>query len=167
MSTSVLIQPSFGNPQARKNCSKTLAQPFPFDKGALRSALTVAEYEHLSGLHPDGSARFWATPRNQDKIMSRLKHGDVVLFTGKNHVKAIGEVGAIFRNADAGDAMRPPQETHGPYLNVYSLISLQETEIPYPICVSSPTPRTPRAGTTTWAPGSTTRTGQRGSSTVC
>lgn len=63
--------------------------------------------------------------------MSRLKHGDVVLFTGKNHVKAIGEVGAIFRNPDAGNAMWPPHKTHGPYLNVYSLISFQETEIPY------------------------------------
>lgn len=131
MSTSVLIQPSFGSPQARKNYSKTLAQPFPFGNGALRNALTVTEYEHLLTLHPEGSARFWATPRNQDKIMSRLKHGDVVLFTGKNHVKAIGEVGAIFRNADAGNAMWPPQPTHGPYLNVYSLISFQETEIPY------------------------------------
>lgn len=131
MSTSVLIQPSFGNPQARKNYRKTLAQPFPFDNGALRSALTVAEYEHLLTVHQEGSARFWATPRNRDKIMSRLKHGDVVLFTGLNHVKAIGEVGAIFRNADAGNAMWPPQKTHGPYLNVYSLISFQETEIPY------------------------------------
>ncbi|MDJ0105135.1 hypothetical protein QM646_01850 [Rhodococcus erythropolis] len=131
MSTSVLIQPSFGNPQARKNYSETLAQPFPFDNGALRNALTVTEYEHLSDLHSDGSARFWATPRNQDKIMSRLKKGDVVLFTGQNHVKAIGEVGAIFRNPEAGNAMWPPQETHGPYLNVYSLISFQETEIPY------------------------------------
>ncbi|MDI9917651.1 hypothetical protein [Rhodococcus sp. IEGM 1379] len=63
--------------------------------------------------------------------MSRLKQGDVVLFTGKNHVRAIGEVGAIFRNPDAGNAMWPPQSTHGPYLNVYSLISFQETEIPY------------------------------------
>ncbi len=131
MSTSVLIQPSFGNPQARTNYSKTLAQPFPFDNGALRDALSVAEYEHLLTLHPEGSARFWATPRNQDKIMSRLKKGDVVLFTGQNHVKAIGEVGAIFRNPDAGNAMWPPQEIHGPYLNVYSLISFQETEIPY------------------------------------
>lgn len=131
MSTSVLIQPSFGNPQARKNYSKTLAQPFPFDNGALRSALTVAEYEHLLTVHPEGSARFWATPRNQDKIMSRLKKGDVVLFTGQNHVKAIGEVGVSFRNPDAGNAMWPPQPTHGPYLNVYSLISFQETEIPY------------------------------------
>lgn len=131
MSTSVLIQPSFGNPQARKNYSKTLAQPFPFGNGALRSALTVAEYEQLLTVHPAGSARFWATPRNQDKIMSRLKHGDVVLFTGQNHVKAIGEVGVSFRNPDAGNAMWPPQPTHGPYLNVYSLISFQETEIPY------------------------------------
>ncbi|BCF86653.1 hypothetical protein RQCS_61980 (plasmid) [Rhodococcus qingshengii] len=127
----MLIQPSFGNPQARKNYSKTLAQPFPFDNGALRNALTATEYEHLLTLHPEGSARFWATPRNQDKIMSRLKKGDVVLFTGQNHVKAIGEVGLSFRNPDAGNAMWPRQETHGPYLNVYSLISFQETQIPY------------------------------------
>ncbi|MDF2468961.1 hypothetical protein RERY_42990 [Rhodococcus erythropolis] len=131
MSSSVLIQPSFGNPQARKNYSKTLAQPFPFGNGALRRALTAAEYEQLLTEHPEGSARFWATPRNQDKIMSRLKHGDVVLFTGQNHVKAIGEVGVSFRNPDTGNAMWPPQPTHGPYLNVYSLISFQETEIPY------------------------------------
>jgi len=131
MSTSVLIQPSFGNPQARTNYSKTLAQPFPFDNGALRDALTLAEYEHLLTLHPERSARFWAPPRNQDKIMSRLKKGDVVLFTGQNHVQAIGEVGVSFRNPDAGNAMWPPQPTHGPYLNVYSLISFQETEIPY------------------------------------
>ncbi|MFE5708817.1 hypothetical protein [Rhodococcus koreensis] len=93
--------------------------------------MTANEFDHLADLHPDGSARFWATPRNHDKIMARLKQGDVVLFTGRNHVRAIGEVGCSFKNSAAGNAMWPPQETHGPYLNVYSLISFQPVEIPY------------------------------------
>ncbi|MDJ0104942.1 hypothetical protein QM646_00855 [Rhodococcus erythropolis] len=131
MSTSVLIQPSFGNPQAQANYRETLARPFPFGDGALRDALSAEQYQNLLDLHPDGAARFWATPANQDKIMARVKKGDVVLFTGKNHVRAIGEVGATFRNAEAGNAMWPPQPKHGPYLNVYSLINFQETEIPY------------------------------------
>ncbi|MDV7088620.1 hypothetical protein [Rhodococcus opacus] len=130
--SSVLIQPSFGNAQARRNYAKTLEQPFPFEGGLLGDALAAEESEQLLGLHPGGSARFWATPRNQDKIMARLKRGDVVLFTGNKHVRAIGEVGLSFRNPAAGNAMWPPHKDHGPYLNVYSLISFQPVEIPYP-----------------------------------
>jgi hypothetical protein len=34
--------------------------------------------------------------------MDKLSTGDVVLFTGNKQVRAIGEVGASFRNAAAG-----------------------------------------------------------------
>jgi hypothetical protein len=63
--------------------------------------------------------------------MDELNTGDVVLFTGNNHALAVGEVGVSFRNAAAGDALWPPHSSNGPYQNVYSLISFQDTRIPY------------------------------------
>lgn len=129
----VLIQPSFGNAQARSNYAATLENPISFMTGALRDALSEDEFKELYRLHPDGTARFWATPANHDKKMDKLALGDVVLFTGGGRVRAIGEVGASFRNADAGDAMWPPAEKHGSYQNVYSLITFGEAEIPYEV----------------------------------
>ena len=131
MTPHVLIQPSYGNRQARENWANTLAQDIDFTTRRLRETLTDSQFALLEELHPAGRARFWGTTRVQDTKMDELRTGDVVLFTGQNHVLAVGEIGALFRNADAGDALWPPNEQNGPYQNVYSLINFQETEIPY------------------------------------
>jgi hypothetical protein len=131
VSRNVLIQPSYGNAQAKKNWAATLQQVVSFQDGALRKALTDEQYSALIALHPSGEARFWATTENQDKKMDEVNTGDVVLFTGSNHALAVGEVGLSFRNSAAGNALWPPHPTNGPYQNVYSLISFQDTSIPY------------------------------------
>ncbi|MFD4413462.1 hypothetical protein [Streptomyces sp. NPDC058476] len=63
--------------------------------------------------------------------MERLNLGDIVLFTGLNHVRGIGEIGALFRNAPFADSMWSADENNGSWHNVYSLLSFTPTEIPY------------------------------------
>lgn len=74
----VLIQPSFGNAQARSSYAATLVNPISSMTGALRDALSENDFKELYRLHPDGTARFWATPANHDKKMDNLALGDVV-----------------------------------------------------------------------------------------
>lgn len=131
MSRKVLIQPSYGNPQARENWAATLAQEVSFIDGALRSALTNDQFSALIKLHPTGVARFWATTGNHDTKMDELASGDVVLFTGNKQLMAIGEIGLLFRNAAAGNALWPPHPDNGAYQNVYSVNNFQNTGIPY------------------------------------
>ncbi len=63
--------------------------------------------------------------------MSRLRQGDVVLFTGQKVVRAVGEVGHSFRNPDFADTLWNPDRDKGSYRNVYSLLRFQTTSIPY------------------------------------
>ena len=90
MTPHVLIQPSYGNRQARENWANTLAQDIDFTTGRLRETLTDSQYASLEELHPAGRVRFWGTTRVQDAKMDELRTGDVVLFTGQNHVLAVG-----------------------------------------------------------------------------
>lgn len=131
MSPNVLIQPSLGNSQSRKNFDNTLKAEVEFTAGALRAALTDGEFAALSALHPSGKARFWATTHIHDKKMDEISSGDVVLFTGKNHVQAVGEVCVSFRNAEAGIAMWPPDKKNGAFQNIYSLLNFVPTQLPY------------------------------------
>ncbi len=82
-------------------------------------------------MHPDNEARFWGMTANQDKGVDKLRTGDVVLFTGANHVQGIGEVGLVLRNAAVGDLLWKPHPDRGSYHNVYSLKSFTFTQIPY------------------------------------
>ncbi|QES46097.1 hypothetical protein DEJ49_19630 [Streptomyces venezuelae] len=102
---------------------------FSSDKYA--AALSEEQRAALQRLHPSGSARFWGATSVQDKNMDRLRTGDVVLFTGRNLVRGIGEVGVTFRNSDFADAMWTPDPDKGSWRNVYSLLSFRHTEIPY------------------------------------
>ncbi|MFE7927518.1 hypothetical protein ACFU6S_02070 [Streptomyces sp. NPDC057456] len=63
--------------------------------------------------------------------MERLSPGDIVLFTGLNHVRAVGEVGAVFRNAAFADSMWSADDVNGSWHNVYSLLSFTPAEISY------------------------------------
>ena len=76
-------------------------------------------------------ARFWATTGNHDTKMDELATGDVVLFTGNKQLMAMGEIGVLFRNAAAGNALWPPHPDNGAYQNVYSVNNFQITSIPY------------------------------------
>ncbi|WP_198942842.1 hypothetical protein [Actinophytocola xanthii] len=63
--------------------------------------------------------------------MKTLRIGDVVLFTGKKQVRAIGEVGHSFRNALFADSLWKPHADRGSYQNVYSLLNFEPTDIGY------------------------------------
>lgn len=132
--TRVLIQPSFGTKAAQTNWKKTLDKEVAFTKGRFRRELTDAEFLSLLELHPGGEAHFWGTTDVHDAKMNELQVGDVVLLTGDNHILAVGEIGVSFRNPQASKAIwEPDNKTKKLFQNIYSLISFQQTRIPYDV----------------------------------
>jgi hypothetical protein len=127
----VVLQPSFGNKAARQHWKDTLDQEVVFTAGGRAETLTDLERKLLEAMHPSGAARFWGGTAKHDKRMATLSTGDIILFTGKNHVRGVGEVGVSFRNAEFADTMWDRHPTNGSYCNVYSLLSFQPTLIPY------------------------------------
>ena len=93
--------------------------------------LTNEEHDALKALHPDGAARFWGVVSRYDAGMDTLETGDIVLFTGKNYVRAVGEVGVSFRNPQMANSMWMHHPEKGSYHNVYSLRSFQDALISY------------------------------------
>ncbi|WP_405976511.1 hypothetical protein OG496_55095 [Streptomyces sp. NBC_00988] len=127
----VVIQPSYGNPAARRHWRDTLDTVVDFTTHPRASLLTSAERKQLETFHPSGCARFWGATSKQDRKMQRFSPGDIVLFTGQNYVRGIGEIGALFRNAPFADSMWSADADNGSWHNVYSLLSFTPTEIPY------------------------------------
>lgn len=127
----VVIQPSFGNVDAQRHWADTIAQEISLTDAGLRSTFSPDQIVALESLHPAGKARFWGAVSSHDTRMDGLATGDIVLFTGKKHVRGIGEVGVSFRNSRTADVLWTPHEDRGSYHNVYSLRSFQETLIPY------------------------------------
>jgi hypothetical protein len=129
--TQVIIQPAYGNPDARTHWRGTMLQTVPFTGLPAFQALVPRQQAELLALHPGGEARFWGATANQDKNMDRLEIGDVVLFTGQKFVRGIGEVGVTFRDEDFADSLWAPHPQRGSFRNVYTLASFQEVLIPY------------------------------------
>ncbi|WP_207935992.1 hypothetical protein [Actinomadura sp. KC216] len=127
----VVIQPSYGNPASRRRWADTMGQEVAFTASAHESRLTEAQKQSLLGLHPSGRARFWGATSFQNSKMKRVHFGDVVLFTGLNKVRGIGEVGVLFDNPAFADTLWSPEPDKGSWNNVYSLVSFQATEIDY------------------------------------
>lgn len=127
----VVIQPSFGLPRFRRNWARTLDRPVPFREGPPGSALTPSERADLDQLHPGGSAHFWGATAVHDGRMSALGTGDVVLLTGRKRVLAVGEVGLVLRSPALAGALWDPEPGTCSWDNVYSLLHLAHTEIPY------------------------------------
>lgn len=128
--TRVFIHPS-GNAEALRHWKITLDQPIDYHAGPHGASLTMDQRAALDALHPEGKARFWGATGIHDTQMAKVGTGDVVLLTGKGHVRAIGEIGYSFRNASFADTLWTPHATQGPWCNVYSLLTYQPTEIPY------------------------------------
>ncbi|KAI9884648.1 MAG: hypothetical protein M1823_003568 [Watsoniomyces obsoletus] len=127
----VIIQPSYGNKDARRHWQDTLDQEVPFITDARQSTLTTEQRARLTTYHPTGSARFWGATGNHDARMATLNRGDVILFTGLKIVRAVGEVGYSFHNPAFADTLWDAHPTRGSYTNVYSLLAFQSTDIPY------------------------------------
>ena len=129
--TRVMIQPSFGLPRFRRNWARTLDRLVPFRDEFHAPALTAAQLADLDHLHPDGWSHFWGATAVHDRRISALGAGDVVLLTGRKKVLAIGEIGVVFRNPAFADALWDAEPGTCAWDNVYSLINLAPTAIPY------------------------------------
>lgn len=127
----VVIQPSFGLPRFRRNWARTLDQSVPFGDAVRGPALTPDEHAALDHSHPGGSAHFWGATAAHDRRMAQIGTGDVVLLTGRRKVLAVGEVGVVFRNPAFARAVWDPEPGTCVWDNVYSLLHLAHTEIPY------------------------------------
>ncbi|MCL7380099.1 hypothetical protein [Streptomyces sp. 35G-GA-8] len=129
--TRLLISPAFGSAESRRHWKDTLDRLVPFTESQFAERLTDDQLGRLKEFHPDGKARFWGATPGHDGKMAAVRTGDVVLFTGKNHVRAIGEIGAIFRNSSFADVMWPPKQGGESWHTVYSLRQFGPAEIPY------------------------------------
>jgi hypothetical protein len=129
--TKVIIQPSYGNKDAWQHWKDTLDQKVSFTEAKRSVVLTTEQSTVLGAMHPAGTARFWGATDNHDARMATLQTGDVVLFTGKKIVRAVGEVGCSFRNPAFADTLWDPHIDRGSYNNVYSLIAFQPVAILY------------------------------------
>lgn len=129
--TRVVIQPSYGPPRFRRNWARTLDHSVRFREAVHGSVLTADERAALDQLHPEGSAHFWGATAVHDGRMAQLGTGDVVLLTGRKRVLAVGEVGLVFRNPGFAGALWDPEPGRCAWDNVYSLLHLAHTEIPY------------------------------------
>ncbi|MEU6142240.1 hypothetical protein ABZ848_17950 [Streptomyces sp. NPDC047081] len=127
----VLISPSYGSSETRRHWADTVQREVDFTVPRCDALLTPEQRERLRALHPEGRARFWGATPAHDKKFADVTTGDVVLFTGQNQVRAIGEVGAVFRNRAVADLLWPPKAGAAGWHTVYSLLDLVQAEIPY------------------------------------
>ncbi|MFI0467719.1 hypothetical protein ACH347_26880 [Saccharopolyspora sp. 5N102] len=95
--------------------------------------MTAPELNRLTELHGRGAAMFWGRSGFHDKTMRSVRTGDVVLFTRENHVRAIGTVGASFRNPEFGDLLWREPGDDELFPNVFSLIDVADAELPYSV----------------------------------
>ncbi|MGW3316727.1 hypothetical protein [Streptomyces fungicidicus] len=127
----VLVCPAYGSKESRKHWRDTLQQKVPFAEASLERLLSSRQLERLLHLHPEGAARFWGATSSHDKAMSKVRTGDVALFTGAKKVLAVGEVGAIFVNGEVADVLWPPSPGGKSWHTVYSLRDFVPAEVPY------------------------------------
>jgi hypothetical protein len=129
--TRVVIQPAYANAEAKRNWAETLDVEVNFRTVERLVVLSESDLAALDALHPQGNARFWGVPAHHDGKADKIEVGDIVLFTGKKLVRAIGEIGCVLRNTAFADTLWSPSADHGSYRNVYSLLSFESTSIPY------------------------------------
>ncbi|MFJ5258977.1 hypothetical protein ACIQAC_00675 [Streptomyces sp. NPDC088387] len=129
--TLVLISPSYGSTETRRHWADTVDRPVAFTEPRYDELVTRDQRARLEALHPEGHARFWGATPAHDKKFADVGTGDVVLFTGQNQVRAIGEVGAIFRNGAFADRLWPPQPGGPSWHTVYSLLDVFPANFTY------------------------------------
>lgn len=126
----ILIAPCYGNPKSRRRFDTTITQPVDFATGPAVSCLTAADRTALDKLHPEGKAHFWGATGTHARMMAGLGAGDVVLFTGDNKVKAIGEVGHVFQNVPFADVLWRFSDDDASFAFAYSVTNIRHVERP-------------------------------------
>lgn len=129
----VLIHPSGGAARGKVNWAKTLGQSVDFMTGDRSQLLTPEQREELLALHPDGRARFWGTFDEawREDYLKKTGTGSAVVFTASNHVRGIGVIGAVIKNAAFADTLWAPDAEKGSYAFVYSIVGFEDVMIPY------------------------------------
>ncbi len=127
----VLISPSYGSPTTRRHWADTVDQLVPFTDDRYVHALSAEQRARLQTVHPDGTACLWGAGPAHDTKMCDVVPGDIVLFTGQGRVRAVAEIGTIFRNAELADLLWPPEPGGRSWHTVYTLLDLVEADIPY------------------------------------
>ena len=127
----VIIQPSYGTKEARRHWSVTLDRPVPFLRPRYAEVLSPAERAGLLAEHPDGQARFWGSTARHDRRMDDLTAGDVVLLTGRKHVRAVGTIGCCLRNDELARRLWDPDPARCLWRNVYTFRAYRPVAIPY------------------------------------
>jgi hypothetical protein len=127
----VVIQPSYGTPEARRHWADTLDRPVRFRDPRYAEVLTDEERTALDAAHPAGRARFWGTTDKHDRKVDRLGAGDVVLLTGRKRVRAVGEIGCVLRNPELAHRLWTPDPAKCLWSNVFSFRKYQASDVPY------------------------------------
>ncbi|AXG80267.1 hypothetical protein [Streptomyces paludis] len=127
----VLVSPSYGSSGAQRHWADTIDQEVPFAEPRYDELLTPEQRERLAALHPEKKARFWGARARHEKKMADVTTGDIVLFTGRNQVLAVGEVGAVFRNGALADRLWKPESHEKSWHIVYSLLDFAPSDISY------------------------------------
>jgi hypothetical protein len=144
----VLIAPCYGNRKSQKRFQDTIVNWVNFQDTELASSLDDEDLAGLSRLHPEGVARFWGARARHDRVMARISTGDVVLLTGENKIKAVGEIGYLCRNEAFADKLWERDQHGDSFVHVYTVANVRHIECPKQDLLSLPgfSPRDPLTG---------------------
>lgn len=126
----ILLAPCYGNQKTRRRYHETIEATVDFESSEYSELLQPTELAALRALHPSGTAHFWGAIATHDRMMDKLRTGDIVVFTGGNKVKAAGEIGHLFRNQPLADLMWDQFDSGRSFVNVYSVGNIQVIERP-------------------------------------
>jgi hypothetical protein len=90
-----MIQPSYGNPAARRHWRDTLDQPVPFRSPHTETPSPPSNLSRFSSFTRTAQAAFWGTTRAQDSKMAEVQRGDVVLLPVKTMSRASAKSGTF------------------------------------------------------------------------
>jgi len=144
----VLIAPCYGNRKSQKRFQDTIVNWVNFQGAELAGSLDGEDLLGLSRLHPEGVAHFWGARAIHDGMMARLSIGDVVLLTGTNKIKAVGEIGYLCRNEAFADKLWERDQHGDSFVHVYTVVNVKHVERPKGDLLSLPgfSPKDPLTG---------------------
>lgn len=127
----LVIQPAYGDAWTRCQFHATLDEPVSFTDHPYRDALSPEELSRLAGLHPGGRASCWGGTRSQSTKITQLEQGDLVLLTGRRHVRGVGEVGTVVENPAFASTLWGERRGRCSFEVAYSLTWFRRVEVAY------------------------------------
>jgi hypothetical protein len=71
----LILQPSYGNWEAREHWERTLDHEVEFTARRYARLLSASDMQRLMDLHPSGRARFWGPPAIETPCTRRCRPG--------------------------------------------------------------------------------------------